>query len=465
VRTTRRVALGVAGAALTGAVTAACGSGAGGGGAAAVPGAPKAVAGKASWLMRDQAIEVDWIKTTVVPGVAKVHPQLAVDAAFVPGAEYDAKLTALIVGGTPPDIWTHFGGRSYVDYLRNGWLADLTPLLARDKVDGAAFLPGLLDYFKNKGKQYALPYSQTYGSFVYYNKQLLAKAGVKAPPADWNDKSWTWDAMVDMAKKLTVDAGTPQATYGLWAFADGAQFLSPALARMWGGDVFLPEHYRDGIAQRTQLDSAPAIDGHQARQDLIYRQHVVPTPDDQKALGVTGDLFVAGKIAFSLQAGWAVRDYTNLIKDFEWGIAPIPAKRASSGPQFTDAWMLGKQAPNPEAGWALIRYLTGPEAQRDQARVTGIGPAVKAAEDEWFKKMSPRLAVDELKKVTAGALQHSFELPQHIFAKWAEILAVVREATGPVWQNRGTAADALRAAKPRLDQLVAQIYQEYQGTL
>jgi hypothetical protein len=34
-----------------------------------------------------------------------------------------------------------------------------------------------------------------------------------------------------------------------------------------------------------------------------------------------------GKIAFSLQAGWAVRDYSNLIEDFEWGVAPIPAKR------------------------------------------------------------------------------------------------------------------------------------------
>src|SRR5262249_57231114 len=98
------------------------------------------------------------------------------------------------------------------------------------KVDGAAFLPGLLDYYKNKGKQYALPYSQTYGSFVYYNKPLLAKAGVKAPPADWNDASWTWDAMVDAARKLTVDARTPQATYGLWAYADSAHFPPPALA-------------------------------------------------------------------------------------------------------------------------------------------------------------------------------------------------------------------------------------------
>jgi multiple sugar transport system substrate-binding protein len=362
-------------------------------------------------------------------------------------------------------VWTHFGGRSFVDYLRNGWLQDLTPLLARDKVDSSAFLPNLLETYQNKGRQYALPYSQTYGSFVYYNKQLLAKAGVKPPPAGWNDASWTWDAMVGMAKGLTTNPGAPEAVYGLWAFADSAQFLSPTLGQLWGGDVFLPEHYQSGIAPRSQLDSPAAVDGHQARQDLIYRQRVVPTPDDQKALGVTGDLFVAGRIALNLQAGWAVRDYTTLIQDFEWGIAPIPPKKASSGPQFTDAWMLGKDAARPAAGWALIRYLTSAAAQRDQARVTGIGPAIKAAEDEWYQKMSVRVPVDDLKQVTAGALRHSIELPQHTFAKWAEILAVIREATGPVWQNQATAADALRTAKPRLDQLVAQSYQEYQGTL
>jgi multiple sugar transport system substrate-binding protein len=271
--------------------------------------------------------------------------------------------------------------------------------------------------------------------------------------------------MVDMAKALTVGPGTPEATYGLWAFADSAQFLSPTLARLWGGDVFLPEHYKNGIAQRTQIDAQAAIDGHQARQDLIYRQRVVPTPDDQKALGVTGDLFTAGKIALNLQAGWAVRDYTTLIKDFDWGVAPIPAKKASAGPQFTDAWMLGKQATNKEGGWSLIRYLTGAEAQRDQSRVTGIGPALKAAEDEWLKKMSARVPMEDLRKVTAGGLQHSFELPQHTFAKWAELLAVIREATGPVWQNKATAADALRGARARLDQVAAQTYQDYQGIL
>lgn len=430
------------------------------------PLAAPAPQGRVTWLVRNTAFEVDWEQNTVLPDLKQKLPSLEVDLAIVPGgAEYDAKLTSMVVGGSSPEVWTHWGGRSYVDYVHNGWLEDLTALIARDKLDTSAFLPGTLDWFKLKGKQYALPFSQSYGSFVFYNKSLLAQAGLKPPPTSLDDPSWTWDALIQMAQKLTSNPGTPQAVYGFMAFADSAQFLSQTLAKLWGGDIFLPEHYQTGIAQKTQLDSAEAIAGHQARQDLIFRQHVIPTPDDAKALGVQGDLFQAGKIALNLQAGWAVRNYSTGIKDFDWGIAPIPAKKQSVGPNFTDAWMLGKQAPNKEGGWALIKYLLTPAAQQAFARVTGTAPAIKAAEDEWFKLMGDHLPVSDVRRVTDAALKHSFELSQHTFAKWAEILAAIRKAVDPIWQNQTTAAEALRAGKPVVDQIVAQAYQEYQGTL
>ncbi|HEU5315907.1 MAG TPA: extracellular solute-binding protein [Chloroflexota bacterium] len=99
---------------------------------------------------------------------------------------------------------------------------------------------------------WAMPYHQYYGSFLHYNRDMLDRAGLKPPPADGSDKPWTWDAMVDLAKKLTRNTG----------------------------DVFLPEHYKEAIAQKTQLDSPQATEGHQARQDLIYRQQVIPTAAD-----------------------------------------------------------------------------------------------------------------------------------------------------------------------------------------
>jgi multiple sugar transport system substrate-binding protein len=441
-----------------------CRLGPSGGGAA--PGAGGQATGKVTWLLRNNAFEVEWANGVVLPEMARRFPHLTVEPMVVPGgAEYDAKLTSLAVAGDSPEVWTHFGGRSYVDYVKHGWLEDLTALIRRDKLDLNAFLPNTLDWFKLRGKQYALPFFQSYGSFVFYNKNLLARAGLKPPPADWNDRSWTWDAMVEYGAKLTSNPGTADATYGLLVFADGAQFLSQTLAQLWGGDIFLPEHYKEGIAPRSQLDSPAAIQGHQERQDLIFRRRVSPTPADRQALGVSGDLFQAGKVALYLHAGWAVRNYTTGVKDFEWGIAAIPPKAKAAGPQFTDAWMLGRQAKNKEGGWALIQYLVGAEGQKAWVRATGSGPAVRAAEDEWFRLMGDRMPAADLRKVTEGGLKHTTELAQHVFANWADINKVIREAVDPLWRNEATAADALRRARPLLDQVVEQTYREYRPIL
>jgi hypothetical protein len=79
--------------------------------------------------------------------------------------------------------------------------------------------------------------------------------------------------------------------------------------------------------------------------------------------------------------------------------------------------------------------------------------------------MGDHMPAADVRRVTDAALKHSFELSQHTFAKWAEILAAIRKAVDPIWQNQTTAAEALRAGKPVVDQIVAQAYQEYQGTL
>jgi multiple sugar transport system substrate-binding protein len=255
---TRRGAL--AAAAVLPAVLAACGTSKEG--TAGAPAAPKTLTGAVTWFVRNNQQENDWQKSSAVPNFSKQLPQVTVDLVVVAGNEFDAKLTSLVVGGQSPEVWTHHGQRAFVDYRKNGWLAELTPLAARDKLDFSAFLPNTVDWFRAQGKLWAMPYYQSFGSFLYYNRDMLERAGLKLPPADGNDKSWTWDAMADMAKKLTRNTGGPDGQFGLAAFADSAQFLAQTVAMLFGGDVFLPEHYKDGIAQKTQLDSPQSIEGH-----------------------------------------------------------------------------------------------------------------------------------------------------------------------------------------------------------
>jgi multiple sugar transport system substrate-binding protein len=93
-------------------------------------------------------------------------------------------------------------------------LADLTPLIERDKWDTSDFIPEVFAIYNVEGKQYGIPFLTT-GSYVYYNMKLFDEAGVPYPPSDWNDKSWTWDAFLETAKKLTKNPDDPStAVYG-----------------------------------------------------------------------------------------------------------------------------------------------------------------------------------------------------------------------------------------------------------
>src|SRR4029079_1899722 len=96
-----------------------------------------------------------------------------------------------------------------------GLLTDLTPLIEKDKLDLGVFIPEVLKIYQSEGKTWGLPFLTT-GSYVFYNMKLFDAAKVPYPTTDWEDKTWTWDALVDLGKKLTKNVDDPStAQYGL----------------------------------------------------------------------------------------------------------------------------------------------------------------------------------------------------------------------------------------------------------
>src|SRR5687768_4049736 len=115
-RTSRRaLALRSGALASSAAFIAACGAGGAGdtGGAGA---APKALAGTVQWFMSANAAELAW-EQAAVNGFKAVTPGVTINLETVPtSGEFDPKLTALVAGGTPPDVWTHWGQSGFGDY-------------------------------------------------------------------------------------------------------------------------------------------------------------------------------------------------------------------------------------------------------------------------------------------------------------------------------------------------------------
>ena len=179
------------------------------------PPRPKASASLV-WMVRTEPNENNWEQNVIAPAWAAEHPDIKLNIQILDQADIAVKREAMIAAGEPLHVWSpNWGGDGFASDRQRGLLTDLTPLIERDKLDMSVFIPEVLKIYQSEGKTYGLPFLTT-ARYIFYNMDLFDEADVPYPTTDWEDKSWTWDAMVDTAKKLTTNYDDPtSAQYGL----------------------------------------------------------------------------------------------------------------------------------------------------------------------------------------------------------------------------------------------------------
>ena len=249
------------------------------------------------------------------------------------------------------------------------------------------------------GKQWALPILSTYGTVFFYNMDLFDEAGLAYPPTDWQDKSWTWDRVIELGTALTKNYGTGDAVCG---FNGGAQFHQ--WAYVWGGDCWTEEWYGQGIAEVGFVASPETIDGLTFKQDFIHKYQISPGPSDAAALNQLGNPFKTGRLAMEWTGGWGYWNYAD-ITAFRWGAAPTPWGASNKCVNWTDCVLAPKEEASPEKSWALIKYLTSQEGQTTYATVTATPPTRVDAIDPWLDYLAPLTGMESreaLKEVALG---------------------------------------------------------------
>src|SRR5213594_3079232 len=85
-------------------------------------------------------------------------------------------------GSSAPDVVSSFSTTNVGEFCHSGAFADLSPFMEKSGIDpGATFPAAMLDYTQYQGDQCTLPFlGDAYG--LYYNKDMFAAAGIKAPP-------------------------------------------------------------------------------------------------------------------------------------------------------------------------------------------------------------------------------------------------------------------------------------------
>jgi multiple sugar transport system substrate-binding protein len=416
---------------------------------------------KVTWFVRDDAIVNPW-EDKMMAAFSQNHANIKVEwISGGQGPEREAKFTALIAGGTPPDIFSSWQEAGFGDYAARKLALNLNPFLEKSTdLDLKSIPEALMKTYERNGELLGIPFASG-ASYLYYNKKLFDAAGVAYPTASWDDPNWTWDTFVEMAKKLTKDYGNPNATYG----ANLGMWPSNALSWLFSGDFYPEEAYTTGFFKESVADSENTIAAYQAQNDLIYKHQVSPSPALNDAMSSVGDPFKTGHIAMQLTGVWGFWVYSD-VKDFEIGAAAFPTGKGSNRPViFTDPWMISRESKHPNEAWEFMKVLVDPkQGGKSYVETTGVVPPAQELLPVWYDKIGgrmPWIKPEDQKALIEGSMKHGYESANHLLVGFNEMESMCSAELQAVFLNKASASDALKGIKTKLDDISGKVRQQF----
>ncbi len=358
----------------------------------------------------------------VMDNFMKENPDIKVHIENVPYQEYWSKLLTMSAGGTSPDV-IFMESTRLPSFVEKDSLLAVDDLVKKDKdIKLNDFYPVALNMFKYNGKLYGLPNDLAIIA-MYYNKDAFDKAGVDYPGADW-----TWNDMIEIGKKLTIDKnkdGTPD-QYGLTHYSwDIAVYQS-------GGDVvdnvFKPE--------KSTFNTPAVKKALNFCRDLAFKHKISPPPVQQQYRTVY-EMFTSGYVAMTMDGHWMVPNYRK-IKSFKWDVQVLPKGKKSAGLAYGSCYSIPKGSKHPEAAWRLIKYLASKEGQKVLVSDGFSVPALKSiAKSKIFLSPPPDNQKAFLDMIKVGHLKA--QTPHY-----SQIEDIWRNRLDLFWLGKASAEKACR---------------------
>jgi multiple sugar transport system substrate-binding protein len=285
-------------------------------------------------------------------------------------------------------------------------------------------------------KRYGLPYIGS-ARVLFYNQELFTKAGLKTPHELQKEGKWTQEAFLDAARKLTLTRPDGQKQFG-YDFGTALQFSGE---HVWdfGGDL------TDKDRRTCLLDRPNAIAAYEYLQDLIHKHRIVPAAEDRQGVNLVQD----GRLA--MEEIWRGTVPARRAWPYAWDVAPRP--KGKTGQQLTlykgNSIAIARQTGVPDAAWLTLTFMTGPEADRVWVRDGGATP-LKTNVDLFLANRPP-----ENNQYWMDAYKYSRMLP--FTPAWGEMNQAFDQEMAGVWQNKRAPRDALLAAVPKINDLLAAV--------
>ena len=312
------------------------------------------------------------------------HPNIKIqNRVFGDTDSYLQSLQASVSGDKPPDIYApHVLA---IEYGKNGIALDLKDALGADFLKG--FFPSTNAEYSDANKQYALGWmAQTFG--IFYNPQILEKAGVGGPPETWED-------LVSAAAAIRSKTGLIPCSLSNNPGPSGLDFLLPLITQVTDN----PQLVLDLDMQRKDAswDSQPVIESLAMVKHLVDEKVFAPGIN-----GVTGEqassAFYTGKAAMYYSGSWEPQGFLQSApKAFldVYQVAETPAWKSGAKHWCANqagAGLAVANGDNADAAVEFIKWLYEPKryakVMNDSHSMPSTIAAAEGITDPFMKKMT-----------------------------------------------------------------------------
>ena len=302
----------------------------------------------------------------MMPAFEARHPGVHVRVQQIPWSAAHEKLLTAFVGDAMPDVFQ--AGNTWLPELAA--LAALEPLderLARAGVPRDDFFPGILDTNVVGGVAVGVPwYVDT--RLLFYRRDLLADAGVSAPPR-------TWSAWVDVMTRVRARGGSGRRAL----LAPVREWQLPVVLALQQGAELLRDGDRYG-----NFESPPVVRAFDFYLDLFHRD-LASRAGETELTNLYQD-FAGGYFAFLVTGPWNLGEFARRLPAAladAWATAPLPAPDGTPYPGVSLAGgaslAVARGGRLKDEAWELVAYLTDPARQVEFHRLTGDLPARRSA--------------------------------------------------------------------------------------
>lgn len=416
--------------------------------------APAAAKVKIQWYANADPTRNKWMTDVAIPEFAAAQPDITVEPVIVPWNDFDPKLSSMFAANSAPDVFANWGSTGYGEYWCRKMCIAIDEYLKAD----ASFL-NLEDFPKSaidgvtvRGNIVGLPL-YILGTYTYYNKDLFAQAGLPNPPSNWDDKTWTWDKMVEVSQKLTKNYDDPATgQYGVMtslAFED-----QPWL---WGAELWPSDAVVTATPKTINIEDPKVVQSFQNVADLVCKHKVAPDAAISQAISAAGDPFQAGKAVMNMSGGWGFWTLKEVAGSFNWGAAALPWGDPAANRKdalYADPMLISTQTKNRDQAWQLVRYIDSEDGLRKFVVATWSPPSRKSLLPDWLA-LWPEGLRKELDESLQGSWKYGDVTPWNRISGYSQFYDAFNTELLAVQHCEKTMEEAVPVIKKAVEDVLA----------